>query len=254
MRVRTRYNHKFFTPLIGAFFSGGHIDDRGRGDLPQRAVQIRDPADKAGHPDRQQRGEHEHGPIQKDRKGSLPGPRRLRGPSAGPPLVELAFMLPILVVLVFGVVDFGRLIHARLVVTNVSREGGSLASRDIRAGQQLITMLQSSAAPFDLRNANGRIWVTRIRAGHLRIPTRSLSSISRTDRRALVVNSSITGAVGATPGGLSSTIYNHLQFNTQNNTVGHLGGHRRRGVLSLPAHHAAAEVHPEPRLPAAGAC
>ena len=25
MRVRTRYDHKLFTPLIGAFFSGGHI-------------------------------------------------------------------------------------------------------------------------------------------------------------------------------------------------------------------------------------
>ena len=83
----------------------------------------------------------------------------------GASLVELAFILPILVVLVYGVVEFGRLIHARLVVTNVSREGGSLASRDIRVGQQLITMLQSSASPFDLKNAYGRIWITRIKAG-----------------------------------------------------------------------------------------
>jgi len=25
MRVRTRYDHKLFTPLIGSFFSGGHV-------------------------------------------------------------------------------------------------------------------------------------------------------------------------------------------------------------------------------------
>ncbi len=68
----------------------------------------------------------------------------------GVALVELALLLPLLVVLAFGVIDLGRLIHARLVVTNVSREGGSLASRDIQTGNDLITMLQSSATPFNL--------------------------------------------------------------------------------------------------------
>ncbi len=67
-------------------------------------------------------------------------------------------------VLAFGVIDLGRLIHARLVVTNVSREGGSLASRDIQTGNNLIAMLQSSATPFNLQT-QGRIYVTRINAG-----------------------------------------------------------------------------------------
>jgi hypothetical protein len=132
--------------------------------------------------------------------------------------VELAFILPILVVLVYGVVEFGRLIHARLVITNVSREGGSLASRDIRVGQQLITMLQASASPFDLKNAYGRVWITRIKAG-LSESQPEPYILSRDGGGGLGVNSTITGALNATPGGLSSTIYNHLHFNAQNNTA-----------------------------------
>jgi len=150
----------------------------------------------------------------RDRFGARGGRKAERGAS----LVELAFILPILVVLVYGVVEFGRLIHARLVITNVSREGGSLASRDIRVGQQLITMLQASASPFDLQNAYGRVWITRIKAG-LSESQPEPYILSRDGGGGLGVNSTITGALNATPGGLSSTIYNHLHFNAQNNTA-----------------------------------
>ena len=80
----------------------------------------------------------------------------------GASILELVFLLPLLVIMAFGVIDLGRLIHARLVVTNVSREGGSLASR-ARGGPSLIAMLQSSATPFDLVN-QGRIYITEIGA------------------------------------------------------------------------------------------
>ena len=132
-------------------------------------------------------------------------------------MVELAFILPILVVLVFGIVDLGRLIQARLVVTNVSREGGSLASRDIRDGAALISMLQSSATPLDLKTANGRIWLTRIKSGTTAgdpdpyIHTRHTGGT-------LVAASSVTGSVGDTPAGLSSVLFNHLRYNSTNNT------------------------------------
>jgi hypothetical protein len=78
----------------------------------------------------------------------------------GASLLELVLLLPLLIVLAFGVIDLGRLIHARLVVTNVSREGASLASRE-RDPSNLITMLQSSAKPFDLSN-QGLIIVTKV--------------------------------------------------------------------------------------------
>lgn len=135
----------------------------------------------------------------------------------GASMVELAFILPILVVLIFGVVDLGRLIQARLVVTNVSREGGSLASRDIKDGTALISMLQSSASPLDLKNADGRIWLTKIKSGTTAgdpdpyIHTRYTGGT-------LTAASSITGNPGDTPAGLPSVLFNHLQYKTSINT------------------------------------
>ena len=134
----------------------------------------------------------------------------------GAALLELALLLPLLVVLAFGVIDLGRLIHARLVVTNVSREGGSLASRDIRVGNDLITMLQSSATPFNLQT-DGRIYVIKIKAGETRYDPLPYID-SRASGGTYSVSSSITGNVGDTPGGLSSTMMNHLTFRTAINT------------------------------------
>jgi len=132
-------------------------------------------------------------------------------------MVELAFILPILVVLVFGIVDLGRLIQARLVVTNVSREGGSLASRGIRDGAPLVTMLQTSATPLDLKNADGRIWITHIKAGSTADSPNPFIN-ARFTGGTLNAASSITGSVWDTPAGLSSVLFNHLRYNSTNNT------------------------------------
>ena len=78
--------------------------------------------------------------------------------------IELAFILPILAIFVFGIIDFGRLIQARLVVANVCREGGSLASRSGN-WPALITMLQKSGEPLDLAGDLGKIYITEIKAG-----------------------------------------------------------------------------------------
>ncbi len=63
--------------------------------------------------------------------------------------LELALIVPILLVLAFVIIDFGRLIQARLVVANLSREGGSLASRDIDTATGIVTMLQSGGSPAE---------------------------------------------------------------------------------------------------------
>ena len=133
-----------------------------------------------------------------------------RNGERGASLLELALLLPLLVVLAFGVIDLGRLIHARLVVTNVSREGGSLASRD-RGGANLIAMLQSSATPFDLSGSQGRIYVTRINAGKsLAAPLPYIFSID--SGGSYNVSSSIGGNLGQTPTGVPTTLYNRLIF------------------------------------------
>ncbi len=50
---------------------------------------------------------------------------------SGVAALELALILPLVLMMTFATVDLGMLIQARLVLTNVAREGGSLASRDI---------------------------------------------------------------------------------------------------------------------------
>ena len=47
----------------------------------------------------------------------------------GQSLVELALVLPLLVLLLMGVVDMGRAFHSYIVITNASREGARRASR-----------------------------------------------------------------------------------------------------------------------------
>jgi len=46
----------------------------------------------------------------------------------GATLVEFALILPILITLLFGVVEFGRLLNAQVVVTSATREGARYAS------------------------------------------------------------------------------------------------------------------------------
>ncbi len=125
--------------------------------------------------------------------------------------MELALILPVLMILTFGVIDFGRLIHARLIITNVSREGGSLASRDILAGNDLLPMLQSSGSPLDLKGS-GKIYISQIREGTKAAPNPVIDS--QVSGGSLAIGSSI--GTGQPNLGLSGAIYNHLVFKPAN--------------------------------------
>lgn len=45
----------------------------------------------------------------------------------GQALVELALTLPLLIMLVMGIIEFGRIFHSYILVTNASREGARIA-------------------------------------------------------------------------------------------------------------------------------
>jgi len=45
----------------------------------------------------------------------------------GQTLVEMALVLPILLLIIMGIVEFGRIFNAYLIVTNASREGARVA-------------------------------------------------------------------------------------------------------------------------------
>lgn len=46
----------------------------------------------------------------------------------GQTLVEMALILPILILILMGMVEFGRILNSYLIITNASREGARYAS------------------------------------------------------------------------------------------------------------------------------
>ncbi len=133
--------------------------------------------------------------------------------------IELALILPILAAMVFAIVDLGWLIEARLVVTNVSREGANLASRDLKSGTDLLNYLTASSSPIDLVTS-GKIYVTTVMAG-----TSATSPDPVIASQISTGNLTTTSAINAEAAnlGLTSAMYNHLVYNPQNKVADILG-------------------------------
>lgn len=89
--------------------------------------------------------------------------------SNGAALVELSIILPLLLLLVFGVFEFGRAIRTKNIITNMSREGANLASRTLSTVQQIMDAIALTAQPLDM-TANGMIFITEVR-GQGKSPT-----------------------------------------------------------------------------------
>lgn len=74
--------------------------------------------------------------------------KRTRGQS----LVEFAFCLPVLVLLLVGIFDLGRAFNAHIVITNAAREGayyGSMYPHDTSGiSDQVINEAQGSGIPL----------------------------------------------------------------------------------------------------------
>lgn len=102
-----------------------------------------------------------------NRKGA--GRRRARGVAT----FELAILLPLMLVILFVIVDFGRLIDARFAIAKVAQQGGLLGSRDLPRPNpgapydpmDLITLLQQNTGGLDLADSLGRIYVWRVAGG-----------------------------------------------------------------------------------------
>jgi len=135
-------------------------------------------------------------------------PRGMHG-MRGSALVELALAMPLLMILVFGVVDFGQAINTRLILTNVCREGGSIGCRQDPLATTLPELLITSAAPLALGGADGRVIVTRITSG-----TSASSPNPRITAQYQRGSLGVTGSTtpGASQLGLSGPVYAHLVF------------------------------------------
>jgi Flp pilus assembly protein TadG len=138
--------------------------------------------------------------------------------SRGVALIEFALILPLVLILMLATIDFGRLIQTRLILSNVSREGGSIASRQVPVDTTgLAAMLFASAQPLDLEGVKGglgKLIITRITAAQGAGATPTVTTSFR--RGSLVVNSKV--GTGATLG-LTSAVYNHLLYKETNKTA-----------------------------------
>lgn len=104
---------------------------------------------------------------------------RIKGQS----LIELALILPVLLLLLWGVVDFSRAILFNNILVNMSREGANLASRTAQSPQFIIDALNHTAAPLDME-AHGMVYITRVRGVMVGSGGGTLKSVVQTQYRA----------------------------------------------------------------------
>jgi hypothetical protein len=135
----------------------------------------------------------------------------------------VAFILP---VLIFGIIDFGRLINAREIVSEVSRVGGGsvlwraeeYGYKDIEDTQEainLLNLLQDAGSPiFDDNATKWKIIISKIDAAWQQGATPMI--VAQCARGGLNINSAI-GEEGQPPNqDALPHIYSHLEFDTGN--------------------------------------
>jgi len=71
------------------------------------------------------------------------GRRRDRGAAA----VEMALVLPLLISMLFGVIDFGRLFNAEIQLSQAAREGARIAALGATAGDPVARAIAAAPAP-----------------------------------------------------------------------------------------------------------
>jgi Flp pilus assembly protein TadG len=90
---------------------------------------------------------------------------KLAAEESGQALVELSLALVMLLVFVFGIVDFSRAIYDKQVITNLTGEGSSLASRGTTLANTVLAVVNDAgtggASDLDL-TSNGCVIVTSV--------------------------------------------------------------------------------------------
>lgn len=89
---------------------------------------------------------------------------RLRG-SSGQSMLEFALLLPLFLVMVLGVVEFGFALLDHHVVTKLSREGSNLISRDATLQQAELAMRSMSTRPVNFSNGTSKMIFSVLRKG-----------------------------------------------------------------------------------------
>lgn len=81
--------------------------------------------------------------------------RRRRGAGdRGAAAVEFALLLPLLLLIVFGLIDFGRALNAQVTLTQAAREGARLDALGSYTSSQICTRVVTAATGLGLTCSN----------------------------------------------------------------------------------------------------
>jgi len=91
----------------------------------------------------------------------------------GSTILELSISLMLFLFMSFGVIEYGSLLNERNSLTQLAREGASLASRNLTSDQNMLDLLESTDNALDMANnpAKYRIFLAQITAGTAGNPT-----------------------------------------------------------------------------------
>ena len=83
--------------------------------------------------------------------------------------IELAFSLMIFLFVAFGIVEYGSIINERNALTQLAREGASLASRNLTTSQNMMDLLGSTDNALNFKNHPSKyhIYLAQITAGNV---------------------------------------------------------------------------------------
>ncbi len=86
--------------------------------------------------------------------------RRADRGTQGQELVELAILIPLLLLIAFGVLDMGRLFHASITITNAAREGARFGTFDPSDVAGILNATQAEAQSSGIDLSGSTITVT----------------------------------------------------------------------------------------------
>ncbi|MEX0829441.1 MAG: TadE/TadG family type IV pilus assembly protein [Nitrospirales bacterium] len=91
----------------------------------------------------------------------------------GSTILELSISLMLFFLMAFGVIEYGSILNERNSLTQIAREGASLASRNLTSDQNMLDLLESTDNALDFANNPGkyRIFLAQITAGTAGNPT-----------------------------------------------------------------------------------
>jgi Flp pilus assembly protein TadG len=84
-----------------------------------------------------------------------------RRAQCGGSLIELALVLPVLLTIVLGVIDFGRALQFNNVLVGMAREAANLAARTSDDPAYIITAINGASAPLEM-STSGMVFLTTV--------------------------------------------------------------------------------------------